>query len=140
MNDMNRAQLANSVSPLGVTNLTSYSRFTDRPSAIVGTRVASLQDVDLGKVDEVVMDAFNSSIEFMVMSYGGFLGFGEKRYAVPWHAVHFDQDKQVYVVNLSQDEIDDLPAYKADEWPDFGDDRWNRNPHRFFEMTPFWMP
>ena len=140
MNDMSWGQSVANAAVDPPVNATSYSRFTDRPSIIIGTKVVSPQDVDLGKVDEVVMDAFNSSIEFMVMSYGGFLGFREKRYAVPWHAVHFDADKQVYVVNLSQDEIDELPPYEADAWPDFSDDRWNRNVHSYYEMTPFWMP
>ena len=121
-------------------NGTSYSRFTSQPSIIVGTRVVSPQDVELGKVDEVVMNAFNTSVEFLVMSYGGFWGLGEKRFAVPWHAVRFDHDKQVYVLNLSQDEIADLPPYEKDAWPDFSDDRWNRNVHSYDEMTPFWMP
>jgi len=121
-------------------NGTTFSRFTDQPSIILGTPVVSPQDVDLGKVDEVVMNAFNTSIEFLVISHGGFWGVGTKRYALPWNAAHFDQDRQRYVLNLGQDEIASLPAYENGVWPDFTGNRWKRNVHSYFDMTLFWMP
>lgn len=109
-------------------------------SHIPGTPVVSPQDVDLGKVDEVVMDAFNSRIAYAVVSYGGFLGIGAKRYAVPWNALLYNNVQHIYVLNLTQDAIAKLPDYEKDIWPDFGDGRWNRNVHSYFELNPFWMP
>lgn len=109
-------------------------------SHIPGTPVVSSQDVELGKVSEVVMNAFNSRIAYVVISFGGFLGLGVKRYAVPWHALQYNNIQQVYVVNLTQNDIAELPHYEKDTWPDFHDDRWNRETRGYFELTPFWMP
>ena len=93
-------------------------------SSLVGTRVVSPQDVDLGTVVEAVMDAFNSRVAFLVLAYGGFLGMGEKRFAVPWNALRYDDGQQVFVLNLAQDAIGQLPVYDEDNWPDFTGDRW----------------
>ncbi len=109
-------------------------------SRIPGTAVVSAQDVDLGKISEVVMNAFNSRIAYVVISFGGFLGIGAKRYAVPWHALQFNNIQQVYVLNLTQKDVAELPSYQSDTWPDFSDDRWNRETRGYYETTPFWMP
>ena len=45
---------------------------------IVGTKVVNRQNEDLGRVEEVVIDVINGRIAFLVLSFGGFLGVGEK--------------------------------------------------------------
>ena len=109
-------------------------------ASIVGTQVVSPQEVDLGVVEAAVMDAFNSRVAYLVLAYGGFLGIGKKRYAVPWNAVRYDDGQQVFVLNLSQDEIGQLPEYADSNWPDLTDDRWNRNLYNAYQLTPRWMP
>ena len=118
----------------------AFLGLTVETADIVGRRVVSPQDVDLGKVDEVVMDAFNSRIAYVVVVYGGFLGIGRTRYAVPWSVLQFNNVQQVYVLNLTQDDIARLPPYEEGNWPDFSGDCWHRNERSYDEMTPFWMP
>ena len=126
--------------PPGLTDPAAFSGLAVKTSNIVGTRVVSRTNEDLGKVEEVVIDVFNGRIAYLVLSFGGFLGLGEKLYAVPWKALHYDNETQVYVLNLTKDQIERAPGFEKETWPEFTDERWNRTVHDYYELPPFWMP
>lgn len=104
---------------------------------IVGTKVVNRQNEDLGRVEEVVIDVINGRIAFLVLSFGGFLGVGEKLYAVPWKALHYEKEQQVYVLNVRPEQIESAPGFEKEFWPAFTDERWNRNVHAHYEVAPF---
>jgi hypothetical protein len=58
------------------------------------------------------------------MSFGGFLGIGEKHYPLPWSALTYDENLGGYVVDVDKDRLEKSPSYEADrdvEWnADFG--------------------
>ncbi|MEP7157266.1 MAG: PRC-barrel domain-containing protein [Betaproteobacteria bacterium] len=124
----------------GLADPTAFSGLAVKTSSIVGTRVVNRQNEDLGKVEEVVIDVFNGRIAYLVLSFGGFLGLGEKLYAVPWKALHYDNDTKVYVLNLSKDQIEHAPGFEKETWPEFTNEGWNRTVHDYYELPPFWMP
>lgn len=49
---------------------------------IIGSQVRNVNDEYLGQIEDVV--ATGGTIQYLVVSYGGFLGMGEERVAVPW--------------------------------------------------------
>jgi hypothetical protein len=48
----------------------------------------NLQGEDVGDIEEVVIDSVASRVTYAVMSFGGFLGIGDKLFAVPWVTVY----------------------------------------------------
>jgi len=54
-------------------------------------------------------------VAYAVMSFGGFLGYGEKRYPVPWGLMNYDNSKDGYVVSLSGDELEAAPNLSPGE-------------------------
>ena len=133
MNDLSQPNIA-------ITDPATFSGLAVKTSNIIGTKVVNRQNEDLGKVEEVVIDVFNGRIGYLVLSFGGFLGMGEKLYAVPWKALHYNRDLHVYVLNLTQDQIERAPGFEKETWPEFTDEGWNRDVHRHYELSPFWMP
>ena len=124
----------------GLTDPAAFSGLAVKTTNIVGTKVVNRKNEDLGKVEEVVIDVFNGRIAYLVLSFGGFLGLGEKLYAVPWKALHYDNETRVYVLNLTKEQIERAPGFEKETWPEFTDERWNRNVHDYYELPPFWMP
>ena len=124
----------------GLTDPAAFSGLAVKTTNIVGTKVVNRKNEDLGKVEEVVIDVFNGRIAYLVLSFGGFLGLGEKLYAVPWKALHYDTETRVYVLNLTKEQIERAPGFEKETWPEFTDERWNRNVHDYYELPPFWMP
>jgi hypothetical protein len=72
-----------------------------RPSPIIkankealGRKVINPQGKSLGKIEEIMLDAAPGRIAYAVLSFGGFLGLGDKLFAVPWNALNFDPEKR----------------------------------------------
>ena len=56
-------------------------------STLEGDEVVNLQGDKLGKIDEIMLDVPRGRIAYAVMSRGGFLGVGDRLFAVPWSAL-----------------------------------------------------
>lgn len=76
-----------------------------RTAHIIGTRVVSRRNEDLGKVEEVLIDVTNDRTGYLILSFNSFLGMGERRYAVPWKAMQHDNELNAYVLNVTHDQI-----------------------------------
>jgi len=55
-----------------------------RASKIIGETVVNRQSENVGKIHELVIDAKNNRVAYAVLSFGGFLGMGNKLFAMPW--------------------------------------------------------
>ena len=69
------------------------ARYTDIVPAkktVIGSKVVNAQNEDLGKIEDLVVDAGAGRIAYAVLSFGGFLGMGDKYFAIPWNAFHFN--------------------------------------------------
>lgn len=73
----------------------------------------------LGKVSELMIDLTSGRVEFAVVSFGGFLGLGQKYHPLPFGLLDFREDKGGYVVNAEPALIDGSPAYRVDDAPLF---------------------
>ena len=80
----------------------------------IGTPVNGKDGQALGKVTNLVFDQ-EGRIEFAVIGIGGFLGIGEKEVAVPLNAVKSGEanNKQVFVLDATKEELKAAPAYKT---------------------------
>ena len=58
--------------------------FCHKASDVVGADVKNSKGENLGKVEELVIDPNTGAISYAVVSFGGFLGMGDKLFAVPF--------------------------------------------------------
>ena len=58
-------------------------------SKIIGETVVNRQSENVGKIDELVIDAKKNRIMYAVLSFGDFMGMGNKLFALPWEAFEF---------------------------------------------------
>ena len=89
-----------------------------------GTTVFNLAGEKVGTVDDIMIDKVSGRAIYAVMSFGGFLGMGEKFHPIPWSTLKYDQQKGGYAVNIDKKLLQDAPTYDANskfEWtPDYG--------------------
>ena len=64
---------------------------------LVGNDVYNLQDEDLGDIKEIMLDMRSGKVNYAVLSFGGFLGLGDKLFAVPWDALTLDTKNKRFV-------------------------------------------
>jgi sporulation protein YlmC with PRC-barrel domain len=69
---------------------------------VIGRKVINPQGENLGKVEEVMVDAIPGRVAYAVLSFGGFLGVGDKLFAVPWQALDWNPQQQAFVINADK--------------------------------------
>ena len=87
-------------------------------STIVGDKVFNHLGEDLGKIKEIMLDISEGKIEYVVIEFGGFLGLGEKYFAVPFKALSIDTNRHAFILNQSRDVLENAPGFDKDHWPE----------------------
>jgi hypothetical protein len=82
---------------------------------MTGDSVRNLSGDDLGKVQEIMLDVYDGSIAYAVLSFGGFLGMGDKLFAVPWKALTLVQDEEHCLLDVDKTVLEDAPMSRGEE-------------------------
>lgn len=108
-------------------------------SKIIGEAVTNRQKEDLGKIHELVIDAQDGRLMYAVLSFGGFMGMGNKLFAMPWKAFEFAKDEDKLILNVDKEKLKAAPGFDQDEkWPDFADRTWGNNIYKYYGYDPYW--
>ena len=104
---------------------------------LIGDDVYNLQEEDLGDIKEIMLDTRTGQVGYAVLAFGGFLGMGEKLFAVPWNALKLDTVNKRFILNMSKDKLKNAPGFDKDSWPDMTDVSWVNKVHSFYGTTPY---
>jgi sporulation protein YlmC with PRC-barrel domain len=85
-----------------------------------GTAVYNSAGDSLGSIHDLMIDKRSGRVAYAVMSFGGFLGIGEKYHPLPWNVLTYDEGKGGYNIDLTSDQLRDAPSYSMDELSRFG--------------------
>jgi sporulation protein YlmC with PRC-barrel domain len=94
-------------------------------STVNGTAVYDTAGTKLGSIHDVMLDKVSGKADYAIMSFGGFLGIGERYHPLPWNQLKFDTQLGGYVVNLDRTRLEGAPSYATDELRDWDDRRRN---------------
>ena len=103
---------------------------------LIGNDVYNYQEEDLGDIKEIMLDVPNGNISYAVLSYGSFLGMGEKLFAVPWSALKLDTVNKRFLLDIAKDRLKDAPGFEKDAWPDFADKTLTDGLHSYYGTKP----
>ena len=77
-------------------------------------------------------DMRTGRVSYAVMSFGGFLGMGEKLFAVPWSMLVLDTKNRRFVLNVEKDRLTTAPGFDKGKWPDMADPSWAKGIHDYY--------
>ncbi len=106
-----------------------------KASDLKGDKVRNRANEDLGKIEEIMIQLDSGRIGYAVLSFGGFLGMGNKLFAVPWHAMSFDSSKREYILDMSKDKLKNAPGFDKNNWPDTENPDWDKEVQGFYGKT-----
>ncbi len=104
---------------------------------INGTNVYNLRGEKLGHVEDIMIDKATGKAIYAVMSFGGFLGIGEKQHPLPWSTLKYDQRQGGYVVDLDRKLLEAAPTYEGKDFawtPDYG-----RQVDKYYNVPTYWL-
>lgn len=87
-------------------------------SKIKGTEVRNLEGKNIGEIQDLMIDLKTGNVVYAVLSFGGFLGLGDKYFAVPVEALNFDSaDKNQIILDIDKERLENAPGFDKDHWP-----------------------
>jgi len=86
-----------------------------RAKKVLGTDISSPAGEKIGKVEDLVLDKLSNNIMFAIVSFGGFLGVGQKYHPIPWSSLDFDLEQGSYVIDCTKEELAAAPADTIEE-------------------------
>jgi len=110
-----------------------HSNNVVRTDDVIGKKVMSFDNESLGKIEEIVLDKVSGTCHYVVLSFGGFLGMGDKYFALPWKSISYNTDVDGFVLNVDKDRLKNAPGFDKDNWPDFADQTYQKSLSDFYQ-------
>jgi sporulation protein YlmC with PRC-barrel domain len=99
---------------------------------LLGNDVYNHRDEKIGDIKEIMLDMSGGKISYAVLSFGSFLGMGEKLFAVPWNALILDTENKRFTLDIEKDRLENAPGFDKDNWPDMADSTWRELIHSYY--------
>lgn len=109
-----------------------------RGSKFIGMDVTNRAGEDLGDIEDVMIDLNAGRIAYAVLSFGGFLGLGDKFFAIPPDILEYNSVDDVLILNVDKSAFENAPGFDKENWPDMADRTWGARIYHYYGKDPYW--
>ena len=100
-----------------------------RVSQLIGANLQNDQSESIGEINDLVLDSRTGKVRYAAVTYGGFLGMGDKMFAVPFDAIKTKTDlqdagKYVLVLNVTKEQLEGAQGFDQEHWPNMADKKF----------------
>ncbi len=139
-NDLNNSTISNgtkSNGPFTATMHTGPSPKLMSAGSLTGDDVYNHKDEKIGDLKEIMLNMHTGRVSYAVLSFGGFLGMGEKLFAVPWQALSLDAPNKRLILDIDKSRLETAPGFNKDDWPDMANSEWELGIHNYYGTKPY---
>jgi len=108
-------------------------------SKVKGTKLFNRKGERAGEVEEIMIDKVSGHVAYAVAAFGGFLGLGETRRAIPWSVLRYDTSLDGYVADVDDSVLKDAPNEIGADDKYYRDTDWNSRVYTHFGVPPYWI-
>lgn len=105
---------------------------------MTGDKVKNPAGEKLGDIQEIMIDIDRGRVAYAVLSFGGWLGMGDKLFAIPWEALKLDAGDHSFVLEVPKEKLEAASGFDKSAWPNMADRRWGEELHRHYGYSPYW--
>jgi sporulation protein YlmC with PRC-barrel domain len=112
--------IATNLRGAGSDQMRNGERHPWKASELIGQSVYTADDQEKGKIKDLMIGP-DGRVEYAAVSFGGFLGIGDKLFAVPLDAIHLEwKDNKLYRarVNITEETIKQRQGFEDSRWPE----------------------
>lgn len=102
---------------------------------VTGTTVYNRAGEKLGSVEDIMLDKFSGKTCYAILSFGGFLGIGDRYFPIPWEKLTYDTNMGGFVVDIDKHTLENAPSYQQTENARWDDPVWGRRVNEHYGVT-----
>lgn len=110
-----------------------------KASEVMGYTVKNAEGQELGEIEDLVIDPEHGRIAYAVLSFGGFLGMGDKLFAIPWDAMKPLPAQETIMFDVTKEKLENAPGFDKNNWPDMADREWGSKVYKYYDQEPYWQ-
>lgn len=103
-----------------------------RASELIGKNVTNAKGEGLGEIKDLVVDTTSGKVQYAVISFGGFLGLGDKLFAYPVERFERMAERGKLVLNVDKEKMKSAPGFDDKSWPNFGTASYRGDVDKFY--------
>lgn len=107
-------------------------RRTLSASSLIGDKVTNDASEDLGSVKDIMLDTETGTVAYVVVSFGGLLGIGDKLLAIPFQKFTIDEANKEFNLHVDKETLKAAPGFDEDHWPDFTKTDFNERIQKYY--------
>ena len=121
----------------GVTAGSPTGTRTWRASRLEHMNLRNSAGQKIGAIEDLVITT-EGHVAYAALGFGGFLGWDQKLFAVPWNelVIHVadavDSDNHI-VLNVSKEELKNAPGFDKSNWPNFADPNFTETIDTYYQ-------
>lgn len=100
---------------------------------IIGATVSNMKGEKLGAISDLAFDKDTGNIAYVILSYTGMTGRGEKLIPVPLDALRFISEKNAYL-NISKEKLASASSIEKAILSEMKDQQWNIDTQQFYSI------
>jgi sporulation protein YlmC with PRC-barrel domain len=108
-----------------------------KASDIVGLGLQNASDVDLGSLEDLVVDTREGRIAYGLVSFGGVLNIGQKVAAVPWSSLTVNAERQHVQLDATEDQLN-AAVLEDGNIDKLSQSQFAQKIHDNFNAEPYW--
>jgi hypothetical protein len=103
-----------------------------KASSVIGLLVRNDTGVRLGKVEDLIVSMSSHTVPFAIIEYGGTLGIGQTRVAVPLTDLKWSNEPRQLILKASKEEFESATMTPTGGWVAVAGEDWLRNVDRYY--------
>jgi hypothetical protein len=124
--------------PMQTDTSTRQSHSLIASDRVEGSPVRRSDGGKIGTIERLMIDKLSGNVAYAVLSFGGFLGMGQKHVPIPWTRLTYDRALGAYHLDLTEEELKRAPSFGAGEDFDWGDRSREIEIHNYYRVPPYW--
>ena len=104
-------------------------------TSIQGTNVINLQGESLGEIQDLMIDPQSGRVTYAVLDFGGFLGIGDKLFAVPLQAFQIDRTNERFTLDVTKERLENAPGFDKTNWPSTADNAFLDSVYTYYNVN-----
>jgi sporulation protein YlmC with PRC-barrel domain len=111
-------------------------------TTMIGDKVVNTEGEQLGTIRDLVIDLDDAQVAYAVLSFGGFLGLGDKLFAIPLEALTFGSEAHTAILDVDREVLKNAPGFDKGHLPENAqyEAGWLLDIYEYYGYSPYWMP